>query len=349
MRTIDICVTTASQGGMENVINQTACFLQQHSYHVRIVQMFWGGKEWADSELEFFCLNDWKMPIPWDSVIESYINFIEKYGSPDCIVSTGWPILVLVLKQAILKSGCQCTFVGWPHGIPSHYEKDGVGGAECYKYAEAVFVISKMIGQELKDKGIMTPQIRVCNPIDTTGLVYSAKREKENLCFIGRISPEKNLPYIIEAISKSKHPYHLFVVGDGDVEGAKIICEKYCVEKAVTFLGWLNNPWRELKNVGMLVLASDFEGFGLVTVEALLCGVPVLSKSTGIAAELIHAGENGYYYGGDSGLELVDLLDRIGDGTLPFPKSENCRESVKQYQSEYALADFERKLRDVIL
>lgn len=106
-------------------------------------------------------------------------------------------------------------------------------------------------------------------PADTRLLVYA-----------GRFTREKKLPFLIEAIEHLGPPYHLLMVGGS--QGKRRSC-------AVTCLPFQKAPElaRLLAACDALVHPGDGETFGLIVLEAMACGIPVIGVSAGGVAELI--------------------------------------------------------------
>jgi glycosyltransferase involved in cell wall biosynthesis len=73
------------------------------------------------------------------------------------------------------------------------------------------------------------------------------------------------------------------------------------------------------------------EPFGLVMIEAMACGTPVLALPGGAVAEVVQDGVNGWIC-----RDIVDMADRL---TAPLPESRACREVVVRYFSVDRMVD----------
>lgn len=96
----------------------------------------------------------------------------------------------------------------------------------------------------------------------------------------GRLTEEKGQWHLIRAFSKirGETPCKLVILGSGDLEGyLKELVQKLRFQDDVIFLGWQKNPFKYFANANLFVLSSLFEGFGLVLIEAMACGLPVIS------------------------------------------------------------------------
>lgn len=101
------------------------------------------------------------------------------------------------------------------------------------------------------------------------------------LCFAGRPAKEKNVEVLIEAVQKLGDPYHLILVGAGQGMPA---------EDRVISLEYEKDPKAVAKivaSVDAFVHANDKEPFGLIVLEAMACGRPVVGVNSGGVAETV--------------------------------------------------------------
>jgi glycosyltransferase involved in cell wall biosynthesis len=138
-----------------------------------------------------------------------------------------------------------------------------------------------------------------------------------DVLFVGRLIPEKNVDLLIKAMPRSQT---LYIVGDGP-EKAKLVQLAQELSTNVRFGSGL--PYEDLigvmKAANSLVLPSNREGFGIVALEALACGTPVITSNykKNAAKELIVHGENGF---------VVDLtVDKLRSALLEVDKGRMQR------------------------
>lgn len=101
------------------------------------------------------------------------------------------------------------------------------------------------------------------------------------LCFAGRPAKEKNIDVLIEAVQKLGAPYHLVLVGAGTGMPP---------EDRVIALPYERDPRavaRIIASCDAFVHANDKEPFGLIVLEAMACGVPVVGVNAGGVAETV--------------------------------------------------------------
>jgi glycosyltransferase involved in cell wall biosynthesis len=105
---------------------------------------------------------------------------------------------------------------------------------------------------------------------NTTRVIDS---EVRRLVFIGRLSHEKKPDLAIE-IAKLTN-LELIIIGDGLMR--EELKKKALYESIkVNFLGWVKDPWSEIQSGDLLVVTSSFEGDGLIVIEGLAQGIPML-------------------------------------------------------------------------
>ena len=94
------------------------------------------------------------------------------------------------------------------------------------------------------------------------------------LVFIGRLAKVQKQPqWMLEIASLTQLP--LVFIGDG-VYRAELEQESRNIESEIDFLGYSIDPWSEIESGDLLIIPSAWEGDGLVVIEAILHGIPLL-------------------------------------------------------------------------
>jgi N-acetylgalactosamine-N,N'-diacetylbacillosaminyl-diphospho-undecaprenol 4-alpha-N-acetylgalactosaminyltransferase len=96
----------------------------------------------------------------------------------------------------------------------------------------------------------------------------------------GRLTAQKGQWHLIAAFAKARRevPCQLAILGAGELEATlRETAQKQGVENDTYFLGRQTNPWKFMAKADVFVLPSLTEGFGLVLLEAMACGLPVIS------------------------------------------------------------------------
>src|SRR5690606_3151306 len=144
--------------------------------------------------------------------------------------------------------------------------------------------------------------------------------------FAGRLSPEKNIPLLINALAKlrrSSIQAELVVIGDGsEEEKLREIAGSLGINDFVHFVGRLaHNEILESKFLGadLLVLPSVEERQGKVLLEAMACGIPVIASNAGGIPSVITHRCNGLLFDPSSVDDLVETVKTlINDDELRF-------------------------------
>jgi glycosyltransferase involved in cell wall biosynthesis len=132
-------------------------------------------------------------------------------------------------------------------------------------------------------------------PLD---LYAPSEVSSEYLVFIGRISPEKRVDRAIEIAAKAKLPLKIAAkVDPADREYFEAEVKPLLGHAHVEFVGEINDAAKAelLRQARALLFPIDWpEPFGLVMIEAMACGAPVIAWPCGSVPEIITPGENGY-------------------------------------------------------
>jgi glycosyltransferase involved in cell wall biosynthesis len=122
------------------------------------------------------------------------------------------------------------------------------------------------------------------------------------IIFLGNVTPRKGLHTLIEALSGLPgHTWHLTVVGDlacarRYVKEVKHQIDLHGLAGKVDFLGAVTDSelFLHLASSHILAVPSSYEGFGIVYLEAMAFGLPVIGSTAGGAKEIITHGVDGY-------------------------------------------------------
>ncbi|HXU85527.1 MAG TPA: glycosyltransferase family 4 protein [Verrucomicrobiae bacterium] len=145
------------------------------------------------------------------------------------------------------------------------------------------------------------------------------ERRSEALAFVGRVTPEKGIIEAIEIAQRADRPLRIAAkIGPTPKEQAfndEVFQPALrAAGGQVEFLGELSGTERDAlfaDSSAVLMPGSWPEPFGLVAIEALACGTPVLARRVGGLAEIIRDGVDGFF--GDDVTELAFLVDRVAE------------------------------------
>jgi glycosyltransferase involved in cell wall biosynthesis len=180
------------------------------------------------------------------------------------------------------------------------------------------------------------------------------------LLFVGNLIPRKGLDTLLKALTRLRHlDWRLQIAGRQDVDlrysaAMRRQVSEAGLEERVTFLGSVddNSLEAELRQAHLLVVPSQYEGFGIVYLEGMAFGLPAVGTAAGGAKEIIQPGVNGLLIDPDDvdglarGLEqlLVDrpLLLRMSLAARrrfdEFPGWDAGMDAVRSYLTTVCLA-----------
>jgi glycosyltransferase involved in cell wall biosynthesis len=116
-----------------------------------------------------------------------------------------------------------------------------------------------------------SPALHIANPVDSPQLADS-QNSLPPFVFIGRLREEKGIRVILDAVTETGTRISVFGSGTLEVELKK----KY--SSVADFYGFIENPWRFIAPFQTVIIGSEYEGDGIVVVEAILAGSPILLR-----------------------------------------------------------------------
>lgn len=161
--------------------------------------------------------------------------------------------------------------------------------------ADAVIAVSQFLKKETVKLGIEEERVRVIYAGVGGGKQGRATPKGKRVVFVGSLVKQKGVDTLLHAFKRviKKHDdAELLVVGDGK---DRRTLERMSRELGIktSFLGNVEDIEKVLIKSAVLVLPSREEGFGLVLLEAMQAGVPVVATKVGGIPEIVVNGENG--------------------------------------------------------
>jgi glycosyltransferase involved in cell wall biosynthesis len=156
-------------------------------------------------------------------------------------------------------------------------------------------------------------EIRICSKVsviyygidNTSQEIFKIKSSKnvEIIGTIGRLVEQKNYPVLLKAFSRLYLNYpglRLVIIGEGKLKNQlKRFAEDLGILNAIEWVGKTNSVDKELERIDLFVLPSLYEGFGLVLLEAMQCGVPIIASNVSAIPEVLGEQYEGLFESND--------------------------------------------------
>lgn len=257
----------------------------------------------------------------------------------------------------LFPAGAAAVEVGNKHNIKTYVTAHGSDMFELYKSkpfmrptikkvlknADGIFAVSKALRQEIIATGVsgIAEKTKLSwNSVDITKFSLkdddSFKKEfglfdKPIVLFVGNLIKRKNVGALLEAKKIAKSDYYLVIVGDGPL--SKKLRKKVEDENIpdVIFTGSRTDVENIIPNCDFLVLPSFSESFGLVLIEALACGKPVIGSDVGGISEIIND-DVGLLVNPNDVSSISNSIDKlVDDEDLRVSLSRNARNRAKDF------------------
>lgn len=219
----------------------------------------------------------------------SEIRRIIKLFKPDIIHAHDYTASIIVAS-----SGVKIPIISHLHNNPPWLKNYNVYSylylLSTFRYKKVLGVSESIFEEYVFGKKISNKTMSISNPIDTEDIIKKKNCNSEfsasyDVVFLGRLTVQKNPIRFIRIISEMviKVPdLQVAMIGDGILrKECDLMIDQLNLSKNIHLLGFLENPYEFLSKAKVLCITSKWEGFGLVAVEALSLGIPVIATPVG--------------------------------------------------------------------
>jgi UDP-N-acetylglucosamine:(glucosyl)LPS alpha-1,2-N-acetylglucosaminyltransferase len=181
---------------------------------------------------------------------------------------------------------------------------------------------------------------------------FNIKNNEFVVLFVGRVSPEKGVEHFIDIAIRFRDVKNIkfFIIGEISKKGSRYEYAKGIIQKASSLKDKIiftdvfpPSKMHLIYLIGdVIILPSNFEEpFGMVAIEAMASGLPVIARQKGGLKEFIKDGVNGFFIKEDRIIEnsLNLIQDLINDKNLRERISRNGRETVEKFFSWDKIAE----------
>lgn len=182
-----------------------------------------------------------------------------------------------------------------------------------------------------------------------------AERIDGRIICVGRLSPQKRFDRVVDAFAliANKYPnWHIDIFGGGQEQGLLELNQQIrarSLEGRVIVCPPVSDIYAEYQRSQFLVLSSDFEGFGLVIIEAMACGIPVVATDCPFGpSEIIDDGKTGLL----CKMDVKDLAEKM-EWMITHEEERKSMgaqayEAAAKYRKELIIPEWEKTYMSVI-
>lgn len=176
-------------------------------------------------------------------------------------------------------------------------------------------------------------------PVDTKKFARFAlpASQRSGFTAIGRLTHWKRIDLAVKACSERNLP--LTVVGDGP----ELDSIKSAADSNVTFEGWVNDSKKLAQIIGSseAFIFPGIDDFGIVAVEALSAGTPIIAYKEGGALDYVKPGLNGEFFDQQTSSSLAKAISE-------FDISKYAQSDIKSSASAFSVNSFRRKINKLV-
>ncbi len=287
-------------------------------------------------------------------------QLVKQYGRPDIVHVHDWlTVSGGVAAKHLLRVPLVMTFHSTESSRSSNSrspESSLVDGLEWWGSFEAarVIAVSGWMKSEVVSR-FKTPQQKVVEipnavdvtkferPVDVeaTRIKWGVRPGERLITAVGRLTSQKGFDDLIKAYSQIRRlipDSRLLVMGDGYMRGElEALAEAEQVRGATTFAGFVGDAdlVDAIKSSDVVAVPSRFEPFGIIALEAMAAGVPVLVSRVGGLAEIVKDEVDGLQVEPNSPSSIANATVRLlSEREFASKLAARAREKVKAYNWE---------------
>ncbi|MBI1275199.1 glycosyltransferase [bacterium] len=247
---------------------------------------------------------------PWDIGAARRLKQLLQQIRPDVIVGHGNRAIALTTSLPVrLLASMPCPVVGVAHNYR----------IKRFNRLDGAIAITRDLKKLLGQKGVKADRLHHApNMVRLPELDSLSSRPWNKppvIGTMGRMVTKKGFHRFLEALSMlvtQGTPFHAHIGGEGpELEKLKAQAAALKLDKHITWLGWVENKEDFFQSIDIFCLPSLHEPFGIVLLEAMSYGLPVVSTSSEGPREILHHGKDGLVVGPDDARALMTALNDL--------------------------------------
>lgn len=283
------------------------------------------------------------LPLLQHLLVKLYKKAVKTFGEPDIIHAHFYSIAAIA---AILKKKFDVPFVVTEHSSKLNKKLLGISkldqklAKKAYQSADKVIAVSNALAKNLKTNFNVDVEV-IHNIVDVSHFQYVRREPKNTFTFVsvGNLIHIKGFDLLIEAFAeafKDDNSAFLKIVGAGpEIDNLQNIVNQCDMQERITLLSEVGRDKLEriYNDSDAFVLASRTETFGVVFIEAMATGMPVIATDCGGPSDFVNE-KNGYLIPVDDKRSLVDALKKMRNDAYNFNSLEISELCVKKFSPE---------------
>ncbi len=210
---------------------------------------------------------------------------------------------------------------------------------KTYCKADKLISVSSKLAENIYCNWGITSSI-IHNIVDTNNFIHSAKSENNKFTFlsVGNLNYNKGFDVLIRGFRKAvfKNSVNLIIIGDGPLrKELQLMIDNYNLSDQIKLLGYLSrkNIAKIMNKCRAFVLTSRSETFGVVYIEALAAGLPVIATTCGGPEDFVNS-LNGVLIPTDDETELAKALEFLESNINHYNNDEISKNIRKQFSPQ---------------
>lgn len=281
----------------------------------------------------------------------------ERFDVIDCNQHPYFPLFVCKIVASLRKERFFATWHEyWGDYWYEYLGKAGLFGRLIEKAGtmmpDKIIAVSERTATALKSAGVPGQKVLIVS----NGIPYELIRQIPpatdtfDVVYAGRLIKDKHVDVLLRATKAciaSGRKIKLCILGDGpEMDGLKMLARDLGFESATEFGGFLEEKEliARMKAAKLFVLPSSREGFSITTMEAMACGLPVITVDCerNYATDLVERGKTGLVVGLDETEISAAILSLLDDEPRRRQMSEECIKTAARYDWGLLVLEAER-------